>query len=124
MTISLKKAAASAAVALTLCGGLSLGAAPAAAGQRTGTWKYVPGPGYAYRDRSNADAALAAGIIGGLAIGAMAGSAAAPRYNPPTYAYPAYGDPRYIGRRDCYTTQHRVTDPWGGTRTHTSTYCD
>jgi hypothetical protein len=124
MIITLKKATAAAAVGLTLLGGVTLGAAPASAGQRTGTWKYVPGPGYAYRNRSNEGAALAAGLIGGLAIGAMAGSASAPRYNPPTYAYPAYGDPRYMPRRDCYTTQHRVTDPWGGTRTHTSTYCD
>lgn len=123
MTINWKKAAALGAVALTLFGGVTLGAAPVEAGQRTGTWKYYPGP-YPYRSRSNEGAALAAGLIGGLAIGAMAGSAAAPRDNPPTYAYPAYGDPRYMPRRDCYTTQHRVTDPWGATRTHTSTYCD
>jgi len=109
MTINWKKAAALGAVASTLFGGVTLEAAPVQAGQRTGTWKYHPGP-YPYRNRSNE--------------GAAAEPAIAPRDNPPTYAYPAYGDPRYMPRRDCYTTQHRVTDPWGATRTHTSTYCD
>ncbi|HZH50648.1 MAG TPA: hypothetical protein VEZ16_02085 [Microvirga sp.] len=124
MTTRLKKAAAMGAVALTLFGGMSVGAGQAEAGQRTGTWRYYPAPPYPYRSRSNEGAALAAGIVGGLAIGALAGAATAPRYNPPTYAYPVYGDPRYMPRRDCYTTKHTVRDPWGATTTHSTTYCD
>jgi hypothetical protein len=62
-------------------------------------------PGYYYRKRrSNAGAALAAGLIGGMALGAiLANSArAAPR---------------------CYVTPHRVTGPSGYTYTRRVRVC-
>jgi len=50
--------------------------------------------------------ALAAGIIGGLAVGAIIGSAAA---HGPYYGYGP--TPAYYG--GCYWTQQRVWDGWG-----------
>ena len=54
--------------------------------------------------------AIAAGIIGGLAVGAIIGSAAAhgPYYGPGYYG-PA---PAYYGG-GCYWTRQRVWDGWG-----------
>jgi hypothetical protein len=109
----------SGALALISLNAVMLAATPADAGQRTGTWRNYPG----YQARNNDGAALAAGIIGGLALGALAASST-PRYNPPTYAYPAYGDPRYMPRQDCYTTRHRFVDAWGNTTTRSTTFCD
>jgi hypothetical protein len=55
--------------------------------------------------------ALAAGIIGGLAVGAIVGSAAAhgPYYGGPAYYGPA---PVYYGPR-CYWTRQRVWTGYG-----------
>jgi hypothetical protein len=56
--------------------------------------------------------ALAAGIIGGLAVGALVGAAAA---NGPYYGYgPGYAaGPAYYGYGGCYWTRQRVWDGWG-----------
>ena len=56
--------------------------------------------------------AIAAGIIGGLAVGAIIGSAAAgPHYyGPGPYYYGAA--PAYYGPH-CYWTHQRVWDGWG-----------
>jgi hypothetical protein len=56
--------------------------------------------------------AIAAGIIGGLAVGAIVGSAAAHNgYYGPGYGY--YGpSPVYYGA-PCYWTRQRVWDGWG-----------
>jgi biotin transporter BioY len=73
--------------ALTLGGAMMATSAPAQAG-----YKYHHG------------GAIAAGVIGGLALGAMAAS-----------AYPAYGYgtyPVYVGRR-CYTVRQPVFNSWG-----------
>jgi hypothetical protein len=57
--------------------------------------------------------AVAAGVLGGLAVGALAAGAARP-YG---YGYPArgygygYGDPGY-GYGGCYVTRQRVIDDW------------
>ena len=56
--------------------------------------------------------AIAAEIIGGLAVGALIGSAAAhgPYYGPGYYYGPA---PVYYGGGGCYWTQQRFWDGWG-----------
>jgi hypothetical protein len=51
--------------------------------------------------------ALAAGIIGGLAVGALIGAAANGPYYGPAYYGPG---PAYGG---CYWTRQRVWDGWG-----------
>lgn len=59
--------------------------------------------------------AIAAGVVGGLAVGAIAGSAAAHAgygygygygYPPPAYAAPVYGG-------GCYFTRQATYDPYG-----------
>ncbi len=110
------------AAALVLSGSL-MAAAPATAGERTGRWRdgsyatpygivrphrdydYRP---YHHRRRSNVGGAVAAGVIGGLALGALAAR--------PAYAYPAY--PTYYGSAgydpvSCYTVRRRFVDEWG-----------
>ena len=61
------------------------------------------------RDRGGA---IAAGVIGGLALGAIAGSAAgaAPAYGYDN-GYGAYAPPAYGG--DCYMTRQATYDPYG-----------
>lgn len=82
----------SAIAALALCGTVLASAAPAEAGYR-----YRHGGG-----------AIAAGVIGGLALGAIAASTY-PAYSP----YPAYGvRPVYYGRR-CYVSREPVFNAWG-----------
>src|SRR3954447_10433668 len=101
--------------ALTLGGAILASATSAQAGAGTGTWRngMVAGPygagyyggqayspaGYGYRrgygyHRHNNGGAVAAGLIGGLALGALA---TAPAYSYP--AYPAYpvASPGYYG---------------------------
>lgn len=51
--------------------------------------------------------AIAAGIIGGLAVGALIGAAAQGPYYGPAY----YGPGPYYG--GCYWTRQRVWDGWG-----------
>ncbi len=110
------------AAALVLSGSL-MAAAPATAGESTGRWRdgsyatpygivrphrdygYRP---YHHRRRSNVGGAVAAGVIGGLALGALAAR--------PAYAYPAY--PTYYGSAgydpvSCYTVRRRFVDEWG-----------
>lgn len=67
-----------------------------------------------YRHHNNAGPALAAGLIGGLALGALA---TAPYgygygYGYPSYGYPAYRGPVYY-EPSCYVTRARVYDRWG-----------
>lgn len=107
----------------------------AEAGASTGTWRngmvagprgvYGPRYGYAPRygyggyyggyRRYNPGPALAAGLVGGLALGAIA-AGSSPYYGA-GYGYPAYGapvyyqPPAYYGR--CYWTNRRVYDAWG-----------
>jgi hypothetical protein len=110
--------------ALVLSGSL-LAAAPVTAGESTGRWRdgsyatpygivrpqrdYGYRPYYRdYRGRSNVGGAVAAGVIGGLALGALA---ARPAYAYPTYpAY--YGAPAY-DPPSCYTVKRRFVDDWG-----------
>ena len=63
--------------------------------------------------RADNSGAVAAGVIGGLAVGAMVGSAAAAN-NGPYYSHyrpaPGYYRPVYYG---CYWERHRVWDGFG-----------
>jgi hypothetical protein len=95
-------------------------------------------PGGYYRRGGNAGGAIAAGIIGGLALGALAASAApAYGYGPGYYAPP----PRYYGRRvyyrpayagwsgyddgwgQCRIVRRRVVDNWGYVRVRPVRIC-
>lgn len=97
-------------------------------------------PGGYYGRRGNAGGAIAAGIIGGLALGALAASAA------PAYGYGGYQQgyyapaPRYYGRRvyrpayagwandedgwgQCRIVRRRVVDNWGYVRVRPVRIC-
>lgn len=146
----------------TLVGAVAMGglivatAAPAEAQYRRG-WggPGFAGPGYAgrgyagprynrgyyggyYGRRNNAGGAIAAGIIGGLALGALAASATpsygyAPGYYAPPpqryYARPAYR-PAYAGWDayddgwgQCRIVRRRVVDNWGYVRVRPVRVC-
>ncbi len=85
MTTPTKQMLISTLAALTLGGTVLTAAAPAQAKP-----KYHPG------------GAIAAGVIGGLALGAIAAS-----------AYPAYGAYPVYYRPRCYTVREPVTNAWG-----------
>jgi hypothetical protein len=106
----IRKAASAALVTLSVGGMLAASVAPAAAGASTGTWRYYRpgaygyhhgyyghgyygprygygyggpyygGDYYGYRHHHSDGGAIAAGLIGGLALGAIAASASQPHY--------------------------------------------
>ena len=58
-------------------------------------------------------AAIAAGLIGGLAIGGLAAAAARPAYYP-AYAYPVYRRPVYYrAAAPCWVERRRSMDDFG-----------
>ena len=74
---------------------------------------YGPAYGYGYRPyyrRRNSGAALAAGLIGGVALGSLATA-------PYRYSYPAtyggYYGASYYGGPVCHTVRRRAVDAWG-----------
>ena len=99
--------------AATLGGGVvSVTPTPAEAQYRP----YRGHPGYAYRHhrRGNRGAAVAAGVVGGLALGALAAGAARPAYAAPVYGYGG----------DCYVVRRRFVDDWGRTFVRRETVCE
>jgi hypothetical protein len=75
----------------------------AGAGEASARWY---GPRYYHYYHGNPGAAVAAGVVGGLALGALAASAARPTYVAPAPVYD-YGP-------DCYVTHRRVwVEGWG-----------
>ncbi|MET0605448.1 MAG: hypothetical protein ABWZ80_03255 [Beijerinckiaceae bacterium] len=99
MTI-LKKTLTAAVGAIALAGAMTLSASQAEA-------RYWRGYGYGY-----GGGALAAGIIGGLALGAIAASAAQPR-------------PVYVVGGGCYRVRRTVWSPYYGAYvTRRGTVCD
>lgn len=73
------------------------------------------GPGY-YGYRRNNGAAVAAGVIGGLALGAViAGAASAPPPPPAYYAPPAYAPPPSGDWYAYCASKYRSFDPASGT---------
>jgi hypothetical protein len=83
--------------ALTLVTGFMTSATPAQARWYRGYW--YPGNGW-YGGYNDWGGAVAAGVIGGLALGALAGSA---------YAY----GPTYYGYGGCYWQNRPAYDSWG-----------
>ena len=76
--------------------------------------------------RHHRGGAVAAGVIGGLALGALAAGAASNAYAAPVapgYAYPAYGRPAYYGG-GCYEVSRRYVDDWGRRFTRRETVCE
>jgi len=63
--------------------------------------------GYPYYRRHSAGGALAAGLIGGLALGAIASAAANPYYAPAYYRPVAYAP------RRCFIERRRFVNPYG-----------
>jgi hypothetical protein len=107
----MKKALVGALAVATVAGTMAISATPAAAWHRGYAHGYYAAP-YAYRHRhhSGRNAAIAAGVVGGLALGALAAGAARP-----AYAVPA---------EECYLVRRRFVDPWGRVFYRSETVCD
>lgn len=110
-----RRIALGAVAALTLSGALAVSPAPAQA--QWGYWGYRPaaywggGWGYPYRPywhhrRHHHGAAVAAGLIGGLALGALA---ARPYYHP----YPAYYARPVVYGGECWVERRVRINHWG-----------
>lgn len=67
------------------------------------------GGGYPYYRRYDNGGAVAAGLIGGLALGAIAGAATNPYYYPSGYYRPAYYEPA----RTCVMERRRIVNRYG-----------
>src|SRR5918994_1041290 len=91
--------------AATLGGGFVSMTTPAEAQYRGYSRGSHPGSAYRHRRRGNRGAAVAAGVVGGLALGALAAGAARPAYAAPVYGYGG----------DCYVVRRRFVDDWGRT---------
>ena len=112
----MKKVLAAGLCAVTLGGGFVAMPTPAEAQYGYGH----RGHHHAYRHhrRGNRGAAVAAGVVGGLALGALAAGAARPAYAAPVYGVaPAYGE-------DCYVVRRRFVDAWGRTFVRRETVCE
>ena len=106
--------------AATLGGAALATSTPADAGWRGG-W----GPRYGHWGggyRHFGGGALAAGIIGGLAVGALAASAN-PYYGYGGYAYPGYGYPVGYGG-ECYWVRRKSVDYYGNLYIRRVQVCD
>ena len=117
---TMKKVLVAGLCAATLGGGVLATTTPAEAWHR-GYAHPVYGPSYGHRPyyghRRNRGAAVAAGVVGGLALGALAAGAARPAYAAPVYSAPAYGE-------DCYVVRRRFVDAWGRTFIRRETVCE
>jgi hypothetical protein len=85
---------------------------------RGGAYRVAPRYAYpAYRHRHhNRGAAVAAGVVGGLALGALAAGAARPAYAAPVYG--AYGGDY------CYVVNRQYVDAWGRPFIRRETVCE
>jgi hypothetical protein len=107
-----KKVLAAGLCAATLGGGFVSMTTPAEAQYRGYSRGHHPGYAYRHHRRSNRGAAVAAGVVGGLALGALAAGAARP-----AYAAPVYGG-------DCYEVRRRYVDAWGRPFVRRETVCE
>jgi hypothetical protein len=108
-----KKALVGALAAATLGGAVMTSSTEAYAWHRGYAHGYYGAPYYRHR-RSGRGAAVAAGVLGGLALGALAAGAARPAYAAPIA--PGYGP--------CYEVRRRYIDDWGRTIIRRETVCD
>jgi hypothetical protein len=118
-TFKAKKVLVAGLCAATLGGTLVTTASPAEA-----QWRR---PGYGqpyYRNyRRGNGGAIAAGVVGGLALGALAAGAARPAYAAPIAPGYGYGAvPAYGG--GCYEVRRRFVDDWGRTFVRRETVCE
>jgi hypothetical protein len=67
-------------------------------------------PHYGYHRRHNVGSAVAAGLIGGLALGALAAS---PYGSSHPVSYGGYYGSGFYGGSVCYVTTRRGVDAWG-----------
>ena len=110
MASTIKKALVGALALATVSGTMAISTTPASAWHRGYGHAYGGGP-YAYRrHHSGRNAAVAAGVVGGLALGALAAGAARP-----AYAVPA---------EECYTVRRRFVDDWGRVYFRRQTVCE
>jgi hypothetical protein len=116
----MRKTIAAGLAAITLAGGAIASAAPASAQQ--GFSRGWGGYGYGYRHRAYrphyGGGAVAAGLIGGLALGALAARPAYGygygygAYAPAGYGY-GYAPVAYGYGGECFVERRRSIDPWG-----------
>jgi hypothetical protein len=115
MSIRSKKLIASGLAAVTLCAGLVTAAPADAQGYK---YRYGrPGPVYVQKYRRDPGPAIAAGVVGGLALGALAATAARPAYGAGPYLAPVqpiqeYYEPPMVEER-CYTVRRKFVDEFG-----------
>lgn len=111
-----KKINVAAIAAATLAGTIMISTAPAEA-QYRGYGRAYHGPAYGYRPyRRNYGGAVAAGVVGGLALGALAASSARPAYAAPTYVYE--------DAPVCRTIVDRRVNGWGEVVVRRTRVCD
>lgn len=109
MTTAFRKTLVPALAALVAAAGLiTLTTSNAEAGWRGRGFGH-PG-GFVQRHHGFRGGAVAAGVIGGLALGAVAAHAARPRYYAPSHSYEADYAPAYGG---CFKQAQPVYDNWG-----------
>ena len=113
---SIKRAMIGATLALAVIGGVGVPTTSAEAGWRGGPWRYGPYARYGYYRRPNYGGAVAAGVVGGLALGALAASR-------PVYVYPAYG-PTVVYAPDCHFARRTYYDAWGNAVVRRVQICD
>jgi hypothetical protein len=106
---TIKKALVGALALATVSGTVAVSATPAAAWHRGYAHAYRGAPVYRHH-RSGRNAAIAAGVVGGLALGAIAAGAARP-----AYAVPA---------EECYVQRRRYIDPYGRVFFRRETVCE
>ena len=109
---SLKKTVAGGLAALTLATSVVAFPASAEAGPRYGYYAPYNAPVVYRQRRRNVGGAVAAGVIGGLALGALAATATRPAYG---YAAPAYGyaEPSYDYGPECFVERRRRVNRFG-----------
>jgi hypothetical protein len=85
-----------------------------------------PAPVYVYKHRSDPGAAVAAGVVGGLALGALAATAARPAYGAPYLApvQDVYEEERIYSPRRCYNVSRKVVDEFGDVTITRRRVCD
>jgi hypothetical protein len=110
----MKKTIAAGLAAITLAGGAIASAAPASAQQG---FSRGYGYGYGYRHRAYrphyGGGAVAAGLLGGLALGALAARPAYGYGYAPVGYYGGYAPVGYGYGGECFVERRRSIDPWG-----------